>query len=234
MSRKFKIWDDPYDNGWKMYKKRTIEIKPGVTVLVGCNGIGKSTLLHCLRDSLKEEKVPYMTFDNLKDGGSNAKASAFYEEDFSFVATSAMSSEGENIILNMNRIAQDIGRFVRIGSKKEKYDLSALFQSEEEREKIKKQRMDHQERWILLDATDSGLSIDNVMDIKEYLFKTILENSCGKDVYILVAANEYEMCCDENCFDVYAGKYVKFKSYDEYKELILRSREDKNKRGKKQ
>ena len=69
MGRKFKLWKDPYDCGIDLYKKKTIEIKTGVTVLVGCNGIGKTTLLHCIKDSLKKEKIPCMEFNNLIEGG---------------------------------------------------------------------------------------------------------------------------------------------------------------------
>lgn len=46
MGRKFQLERDYYEEGLNLYKKKTIEIKPGVTVLVGCNGIGKTTLLH--------------------------------------------------------------------------------------------------------------------------------------------------------------------------------------------
>ena len=53
MSRKFTLIKDYYDEGFNLYKKKTITIKPGVTVLVGCNGIGKTTLLHQIRDRLK-------------------------------------------------------------------------------------------------------------------------------------------------------------------------------------
>ena len=69
MSRKFKLYKDYYDEGYDIYKKKTITIKPGVTVLVGCNGIGKTILLHQIRDGLKKEKIPCISFDNLKDGG---------------------------------------------------------------------------------------------------------------------------------------------------------------------
>ena len=86
------------------------------------------------------------------------------------------------------------------------------------------------ERWILLDAIDSGLSIDNIVDVKEYLFKTILENNFGKEIYILVVANEYEMARGEDCFDVHNGKYVKFTDYEDYRNFVLKSKEWKDKR----
>jgi len=40
-----KTWRDPYDRGWLLTKPKEIFIKPGLTVLVGCNGAGKTTIL---------------------------------------------------------------------------------------------------------------------------------------------------------------------------------------------
>ena len=57
MSRNFQLERDYYDEGFNLYKKKTIKINPGVTVLVGCNGIGKTTLLHQIRHALKEENM---------------------------------------------------------------------------------------------------------------------------------------------------------------------------------
>ena len=42
--RKFKIDRDYNGLGCNIYQKGTVTINPGVTVLVGCNGIGKTTL----------------------------------------------------------------------------------------------------------------------------------------------------------------------------------------------
>lgn len=87
------------------------------------------------------------------------------------------------------------------------------------------------ERWILLDAVDSGLSVDNIIDLKEQLFKTILEEyNFGNEIYILISANEYEMARDEQCFDVYNGKYITFKDYEEYRKFILESKKWKEQR----
>ena len=44
MSRIFKLNKDPYDTCEILFKKKEVEIMPGVTVLVGCNGTGKTTL----------------------------------------------------------------------------------------------------------------------------------------------------------------------------------------------
>ena len=69
MSRKIKTWRDPYGEGFNICKKREIEIEPGLTVLVGCNGAGKTTMLHNVAEELKNENIPVFQFDNTRDGG---------------------------------------------------------------------------------------------------------------------------------------------------------------------
>ena len=231
MSRKFTLERDYYDEGFNLYKKKTITIKQGVTVLVGCNGIGKSTLLRQIKDNLKQENVPYISFDNLKDGGGHAVSEAGFYGNFGFMATAMCSSEGENIVMNIGNLATRLGQFVKTGEdpKEKKYTQLARSIAQINGEEIDEPEIP-KERWILLDAVDSGLSVDNIVDIKEQLFKTILEYNYGNEIYIVISANEYEMAREEQCFDVYNGKYVTFKDYEEYRNLVLQSKEWKNQR----
>lgn len=205
MVRKFKIDNDAYGEGIKMYNKATIEIVSGVTVLVGCNGAGKSTLLKQLYRMVQKENIPCVMFDNLKDGGDRARMNAEFCGDMTFLGTSLCSSEGENIRLNMQRFSDMII-------------------------KMFKNNPQDQEYWIFADAVDSGFSIDNIVELKENLFEEILDIHKKKDVYIVVSANAYEMARGENCFDVVNGRYVPIKSYEKYRSVVLRSRGKKNKR----
>jgi predicted ATP-dependent endonuclease of OLD family len=203
--RKFVIDKDYKCVGCDIYKKQSITINTGLTVLVGCNGMGKTTLINQLQDQLKKKSIPIISFDNLHEGDGHARSKAGFYNDWDFLAESLQSSEGENIILNLGKLALQIGRFV-------------------------KNNKGIPEFWIFLDAIDSGLSVDNVVDVKEYLFKTIFEDNPNTNVYIIVSANEYELARDENCFDVYNGKYIKFKDYEEYRDFILNTRKEKDKR----
>lgn len=207
MGRRIKLDRDPYDNGFNLYKKRTVEFQTGVTVLVGCNGIGKTSLLDNIKRVLRKENVPCITFDNLQDGGANARSEMAFYGNFEFVGASMCSSEGESIVMNLGRMASKIGNFIR-------------------------NNPNEKELWILFDAIDSGLSIDNIVDVKELLFKTILEdtNNINKDIYIVVSANSYEMANSENCLDIYGMKYKTFKTYNNYRKFILKSKELKEKR----
>ena len=158
-------------------------------------------------------------FDNLKDGGQNSIAYHALLEDFAFVATATRSSEGETIHMNISNLAILLNKFVRTGdsSKNDRYDklfkaIGKLVNNDSYEEE---EREIPNERWILLDAIDSGFSVDNIVDIKEALFKTIIKYNFGNEIYIIVSANEYELCRGEQCFDVYNGKYITFKDYVE-------------------
>ena len=202
--REFNIIRDPNDCG-NLYYRSKVSFEPGVTVLVGCNGCGKTTLIRQIKRLLEKDDIPYVAYDNLHDGGSNARQKAGFYGDVEFMATSMCSSEGENIVLNMGNMARSMGGLTR-------------------------KHPDAKELWFLFDAVDSGLSIDNVVDIKEYLFKTVFEHNKGKEIYIIISANAYEMCRGEKCFDTYLCKYISINSYDEYRDFVLKSRERKDKR----
>ena len=204
---KFEIVRDYYQEKEYIYNKKNIEIEEGLTVLVGCNGSGKSTLLYQIKDLCKKENIPCYYFDNLTEGGSNAREKAGFYGDTMFLAESLCSSEGENINLNMTNCANKIGKFVRNNKNAKKI-------------------------FILMDAVDSGLSIDYVIELKELLFKTIIKDTSerGIETYIIVSANEYEMARNEKCFLIPDMKYKTFENYDEYRNFIIESRNNKNKR----
>lgn len=225
--KKFHIIRDPYEEGVNIYNKANIEIKEGLTILVGCNGSGKTTLLRTLEGQLRKENIPVLLYDNTQQDSSASKRDALLCGDLSILATSMTSSEGENIIINMGCVAKDIGMFVRNNGKKED-KLAKLFRNTSDSEE---EDIEAKEFWIFFDAIDSGLSIDNVLDMKEYLFKTIINDvtNRGKKIYIIVSANEYEMCCGEQCFDVQKGEYVEINSYEDFRNIVIKSRKKKDK-----
>ena len=205
VSRTFKLNRDYLDTGCKIYQRTTVTFYPGLTVLVGCNGIGKTTLIHQLQDLLKDKGIPTIHFDNLKDGGSNARRRAGFFGNMDFLIGSFISSEGENIHMNLYNFAGQIARFVETNK-------------------------DSDELWIFMDAVDSGFSVDNIIELKEDLCKPIIEANPDKNIYIIISANEYELAHGEKCFDVLRGKYREFKSYEAYRSFILRTRQAKDKR----
>lgn len=204
-NRKFKIPRNYYAEGFDFCSKDAVAFKPGLSVLAGCNGCGKSTLMRIIKDDLIESNTPYIAFDNLHEGGGHQVSKQGFYGNFEYVANAFCSSEGENIILCMGQVASQIGTFIR-------------------------KNPSVPELWIILDAIDSGLSIDNINELKTHLFQLILEDNRNRDVYIIVAANTYELASGEECFDVQSGEYIRFKDYDDYRAFVLKSREIKNAR----
>ena len=203
MSRRFKLSNEWYgDDSFKMFKE-IVTLKPGLTVLVGCNGAGKTTFLKQINRKLENKEIPVIFHSNMSDGERTLRSSAISRGDFNTFARTMMSSEGENIVNVLENVATKMGM-------------------------LSKNNRDAKEMWILLDAIDSGLSIDNIIELKENLIQTVIEFEKDKDVYFVISANGYELARGENCFDVSTGKYIKFNDYEEYRDFILKSREKKN------
>lgn len=200
--KQFKITKDPYDDN-KIFAKASVSIEPGVTVLVGCNGAGKTTMLRMIEEQLKKNKEAYIVFDNLREGNSSAMERYCWNGDIDRTATMFCSSEGERIMIVLGEKAGQIGRLAARNRDKDIF--------------------------ILFDAVDSGFSIDNIGDLKESLFDTVLEDH-PKDVYIICTANSYEMARGQDCIDVNACKHIRFKDYEDYRNFILKSRKRKDKR----
>lgn len=228
MSRIIKTWRDPYDAGFSTCRKKQIEIQQGLTVLVGCNGSGNTTLLHNIKSELKKEDIPVFYYDNEKDGGNNSISESIFYGNLSFTATALCSSEGENISLNLSKIASKLRKFVETGDNGDRFNALAktlALKDDNEENNVSN------ERWILLDAMDSGYSIDNVIEMKDF-FDLVIKDAkeFGIELYIMISSNEYELAHESKCLDVMEGKYIQFASYEDYKKFILRTREKKDKR----
>lgn len=211
-TRTFKLYKDYWDCG-NLYARAKHTFNKGVTVLVGCNGSGKSTTLTQIREQLKAKQEPYFAFDNVSSGGSGlyqGLLDGWYSGGIGALCSLACSSEGEKIHQNiMIKVQSSLG--------------AAIKKAEEKNSK---------ELFLLWDAVDSGASIDNIIELKD-LFNTIIKDQKEKndiDVFVIVSANSYEMANGEACYDIGHNKYISFNSYEEYKKFILKSRKFKERR----
>lgn len=202
--RSFKIGRCPHEPGLQVYKKGAHSFKPGISILVGCNGSGKSTAFTYIQDILKENDIPVFKYSNLTEGGNTARESALFYGNLNLLAEQITSSEGENIVINIGTMAQKLGSFV--GRNKEKGEI-----------------------WILLDAIDSGLSIDYIEEVKEFLHDQLIDKLTDIDLYILISTNNYELCIGEACYNVQDCQYIDIYSYEEFKRIVKKTRENKSK-----
>jgi len=202
--RSFKIGRCPHESGLQVYKKAIHSFKPGISILVGCNGSGKSTAFGYIQDILKENDIPVFKYSNLTEGGNTARESALFYGNLNLLAEQITSSEGENIVINIGTMAQKLGSFVE--RNKEKGEL-----------------------WILLDAIDSGLSIDYIEEVKDFLHNQLIDKITDIDLYILISTNNYELCIGEACYNVQECQYIEIDSYEKFKKIVKKTRENKSK-----
>ena len=190
---------DPMDAGRRLYRKKSIDLVPGLNVLVGPNGVGKTTMLKCIRGILEKNNLEIFEYDNLKKGGSNALSSAAFFGDITSMAKLMTYSEGESIFFNMTSLTQSMGSFVQAQQSKGEPAI------------------------ILFDAIDSGLSIDFMLDIKN-IFDLMHRMDKDDSLYIICTTNSYELAENSYCWDVHSSKPVKFDKYEQFRKFILNIR----------
>lgn len=200
----FKIKKNYYGEKYNMFPKSSLNIDYGITVLVGCNGIGKSTLIQQMTEQLNKAGIEYVYYNNLVDGVDVAISRVIWTNKTALAATAFCSSEGERIVVNLSHVASECGTYV----KKNHAKSAPLF--------------------FFFDAVDSGLSIDNIIMFKDMLLNIILKDT-GNKAYIIIAANAYEMVKNQKCIDVCTFNLKKFETYDEYCDFVIKSSKYKDK-----
>lgn len=192
---------DPHDLGYSLYGADEITIHPYLTVLVGCNGSGKTTFLKLVEEEIRgDEDTLLITYNHLWDG-RNGLDKALTIGDMETAANLFIASEGEAMKTNLGTLVKRLGSQIR---------------------KSKARNV-----WILLDAMDSGFSIDNIIDMKDF-FNYLFMHEKDRVFYVLISANSYEMARDEWCLDVQNMAYRSFADYEEYRDFILDTREKRN------
>ena len=165
MSYEIKVWRDPYDSGFNTTTARKVILEEGLTVLIGCNGAGKSTFLQNIKEQTEKDKIPTLFFDQNEEGHrSNSLAESFFNGDYSFMSNMWTASEGEGIALNVGKVASQLRGFLKHGEtakSRERRKWDAIFDPDKVKETVISNK-----RFLLLDAIDSGYSIDNVLELK--------------------------------------------------------------------
>lgn len=196
---------DPYGDGREIFKSSTPTIHPGITFLVGGNGVGKSAMIKCMKDALDAANYKYFSYDNLSDGRQSLSG-ALSNNNYNLATEKMLSSEGENIIINIAHCMKDICDYGDSMAKEKK----PIF--------------------IFLDAVDSGLSIDNIRGVKWFLHELCHTRWERYNCYIITTANTYEMVKDEElCYNIRTASYTCFPTYEKYSAFIMRTRKSMDK-----
>lgn len=210
----------------KYTKRESIPVKyninPGVTMLIGPNGSGKTTALSQLRslfsteDSLVKKWNKLEINDSIRDLYSSYLYDNVYEETFTKstwgatdhidrVAQTFENSEGQNMYDYLYYKINEIGQAVTKAIKNNKKGIFLLF-----------------------DGLDSGLSLDVINTIRKSVLEFIIETEKKRsnlEVYIICSANSYEFCNNYDCIDVTNQKHITFTNYEDYEKYFVK--EDK-------
>ena len=182
---------------YKIHSGYQLDLSPGYTALVGPNGAGKSTLLNQLAEHAQHDGISIFRYSNLSDGGYTARQGYLEHDQPELLATVLTSSEGEQIAVNFSQAVSKIGAAVRQAA------------------------LERQPLLILLDALDSGASVDRIRELR-HLFEVIMDDPARHDIYIVAAANSYEMSKQTDAVDVRTGKHLRFDNYDDYADFICK------------
>ena len=201
-----------------------------VSCLVGCNGIGKSTLIlqmiHDHENSLNKTAWDLhdshsMSFRGVFDGVKRDDFDEFYlagdkntsfgYSDNDFMMNDLIKSRqstGESNMSIMGPIFNILGKETNL---------------------LKGKRL-----FIFLDDLDVGVSIDSLVEIVQAI-KTMEKVMAERGIkfYIILTANSFELARYFHCIDTVSFKPVKFKTYDSYVKYVCKSRKYKDDRDKK-
>lgn len=218
-----------YAENQVLYKKNKIFIpENSVSCLVGCNGIGKSTVIrqmihdneNCLSKTawdlqeshsfslrgLFEELPKREDFDEFYMNGNKNSSFGYSDDDFlkNDISTAWCSTGEANL-----RVAGPV--FSILGQETKLLAGKRLF--------------------VFLDDLDVGVSIDYLREVVSAI-KTMekVMSERGIKFYIILTANSYELAKHFNCIDSVSFKPVKFKDYEDYADYVVKTREYKNNR----
>ena len=185
-------------NDWfELHKGFKLNLSPGFTALVGPNGAGKTTLLRQIEQYAKDNGIRVWKYSNLIDGGDNARQKYLHLGMTDSLAATITGSEGELVAYNFSQVVTAMGSAVRDAT------------------------MSGQKLIVLLDAIDSGASIDRARELFD-LFQLIHSDATkSQDVYVIMAVNHFELVkYPVDCVNVRNGKHLSFKTYDTYAKFI--------------
>ena len=226
--RKFNFYNKDY---WRenqvLYKVNNLTLEENnVYCLVGCNGLGKSTVLTQMtmdaKDNLSKDSYDLsseLTMQwSFEDETNPSEFDSFYllgnrftrfgktEHDYMMVdLLGAFQSSGESNVYYMSKVIGAVEKCINLIRNKTLY--------------------------LLIDDLDVGVSIDVLQDANR-LFGRLVDYLKANNVtyYIIITANSYELTKGKRCIDIINMKEISFDSYEDYAKYVIKTRKFKDTR----
>ena len=184
------------------YLNKTIctSISPGLTIIVGRNGYGKTTFLRSLEEQITEASTPCVSWNDNEYGRSVGKDRMLHADNMAGLASMMCRSEGETMLASFSEFFMvKAGAAVRHCAKHYKSEI-----------------------FFLIDQIDSGLDIYQLDEIKDVINNTIIPDLESRHIagYFLMTANSFEVAEGEDCLDPVTGKHYRFDTLAEYRSYI--------------
>ena len=232
--RTFNIHNKDYYIEGILYKANKLTLQANdVYCLVGCNGIGKSTVLYqmihdndnSLEKTAYDLKDDYNAFSNL----FNSKKKNEYDEFYILINknTELCIKDDDNVLHNL------FDNFMSTGEQNVHNILPNLPNIIESLNKLEK--LENKELYVMIDDLDVGVSIDVLIELAKIIDKLELKlKKLNINYYIVITANSYELARRFKCIDVINMKEISFKDYDDYANYVSETRKYKDTRNKKE
>lgn len=217
-----------------LYKANKLTLQSNnVYCLVGCNGIGKSTILHqmiydndnSLDKTAYDFKNDYSLFINLWDEKNKNEYNDFYI--LINKNTKLYTNEDERML---NKL---LGNFISTGEQNVHNILPNVVKIIESLNTL--ENLESKNLYIMIDDLDVGVSIDVLIELAKIIDKLELKlKKLNVNYYVVITANSYELARRFKCIDVISMKEISFKDYDDYSNYVSETRKYKDTRNAKE
>ena len=75
---------------------------------------------------------------------------------------------------------------------------------------------------------ESVVEVHNIDEFKTFFRDVLFSDLNDKNLYLVIAGNQYGMAEGEDCINVRTGEHIRFNAYEEYRDFIRESRRKKD------
>ena len=225
------ITRDPYYEEEYLFENDHLTLTDQVTVFVGPNGYGKTTLVNMLKEALERDGA--VSFSNNPHTRSIARAFELVKADESaknrasigFISYDSHADDHTNSIsasLVNNNMRQLLLRRESSEGENNLISLGDLFDNAQA---VAKEHPDLEHLIIFVDGIDSGLSVDKIdfivrnLDLK---IKQVESQNPNLNVALVFTANHYEMVRNLPTIDPITFEKISYNDYEKFRSDMIK------------